>query len=258
MLRLHIWLRNTIRNRLRPSLIGRAMGMGASTLKRVRVVSATRSDESAFWSDTALGRSLATWRQDPRIELDLSFTNRAGLPTVYNAALARARDDEGVLFIHDDVWLDDPQWIDKLLLALKRYDVVGLAGSRTRRKGQPSWVFHWGAPDKLVAHGGTSGMVGHGPNPRGEMSVFGPTPALCELLDGLFIAVDIRFARASGVQFDERFAFHFYDMDFCRTARSAGLSLGTWPIVVTHQSTGAFLSPTWREGLAGYLAKWKG
>ena len=59
-----------------------------------------------------------------------------------------------------------------------------------------------------------------------------------------------------GVRFDPRFTFHFYDMDFCRSARERGLRLGTWPICLTHQSTGAFGSEGWLKGYESYLAKW--
>ena len=56
---------------------------------------------------------------------------------------------------------------------------------------------------------------------------------------------------------DRKFDFHFYDLDFCRTARQVGLSIGTWPIEMTHQSRGAFGSPGWRDGLERYRGKWK-
>jgi GT2 family glycosyltransferase len=59
------------------------------------------------------------------------------------------------------------------------------------------------------------------------------------------------------VLFDEQFDFHFYDMDFCRTARRAGLSLGTWPISVTHQSSGSFGNPSWSTAHSQYWKKWK-
>jgi GT2 family glycosyltransferase len=59
------------------------------------------------------------------------------------------------------------------------------------------------------------------------------------------------------VAFDTRFGFHFYDLDFCRTARAQGLRLGTWPIAITHQSGGAFADPRWQSGLQIYLDKWQ-
>ena len=60
----------------------------------------------------------------------------------------------------------------------------------------------------------------------------------------------------AGVVFDPLFRFHFYDMDFCRTARAAGLRLGTWTISVTHQSGGAFGSAGWNEAFLAYQKKW--
>jgi GT2 family glycosyltransferase len=45
-------------------------------------------------------------------------------------------------------------------------------------------------------------------------------------------------------------------MDFCRTARLAGLRLGTWPICLTHQSGGAFGSGRWNAQYRLYQRKW--
>lgn len=231
---------------------------GAAAPRRLRIVSATRLDQQDFWKRSALGQSLAIRRSDPRLAFDVACGNTRGLPAVYNEAMARAAPGEALLFVHDDIWLDDPQWVDKLLLALQRFDVVGLAGNRRRVPRQPAWLYLQVDGDKAVLDApNLSGAVAHGERSNGEVSYFGPSPARCELLDGLFIAVNGGVAKAAGVSFDERFDFHFYDLDFCRTARSAGLSLGTWPIMVTHQSRGSFNNPVWRAGLQRYLAKWR-
>ena len=58
------------------------------------------------------------------------------------------------------------------------------------------------------------------------------------------------------MRFDPRYAFHYYDLHFCRTARERGLKLGTWPICLTHASAGAYDSPPWREARRVYRAKW--
>lgn len=256
-----IWLRNTLRRRLRSGgLLGSVLGQlaGERSPTRIRVVSATRSDEREFWKSSALGQSLKIWREDPRVSIDVAYANRQGLPAVYNAALARAAADDAVLFIHDDVWLEDPQWIEKVLAALRRFDVVGVAGNTRRVKGQRAWLYtRWEGEVFWLDFPNLSGSVGHGQRPGGEQSVFGPAPAACELLDGVFIAVRNDVASRSRVGFDPLFDFHFYDMDFCRTARSRGLALGTWPVAITHQSTGAFNSPGWKQGLERYLGKWK-
>ena len=56
--------------------------------------------------------------------------------------------------------------------------------------------------------------------------------------------------------FDERFDFHFYDMDFCRQAEAKGLRMGTSPINVIHQSFGNYGNPSWLNSYAIYLNKW--
>ena len=76
-------------------------------------------------------------------------------------------------------------------------------------------------------------------------------------MDGLLLAARRDTLVARDVRFDERFLFHFYDLDFCRTARARGLKLGTWPLAVTHQSGGAFGSPGWKSAYQTYLAKWE-
>ncbi len=258
MLRPAVRLRNSLRNRLRHRLLGRLVLREPSPPAKVRVVSATRMDEAAFWKSSALGQSLAIRRNDARIVADVAFQNRAGLPAVYNAALDRAGADEALLFVHDDVWLDDPQWVEKVIAGLRRYDVVGLAGNRRRVRRQPAWLYLDVQQDRFLLDApNLSGAVAHGKHARGQMSYFGAAPAACELLDGLFIAARADLLKRWRVRFDERFDFHFYDLDFCRTARASGLSLGTWPILVTHQSTGSFVSDAWRAGLARYLDKWR-
>ncbi len=59
-------------------------------------------------------------------------------------------------------------------------------------------------------------------------------------MDGVFLAAKKSALTEYAVTFDPQFDFHFYDMDFCRTARKAGLTLGTWLVKLTHQSAGAF------------------
>jgi GT2 family glycosyltransferase len=89
------------------------------------------------------------------------------------------------------------------------------------------------------------------------VSYYGPTPAACVLLDGLFLGVNVKRLRQAGVTFDARVRFHCYDLDFCRSAGKAGLKVGTWPLALTHASVGNFASPAWRAEAAVYLEKWR-
>ncbi len=220
----------------------------------LEVVSATRLSEDEFWTNSALGQSLTCFGHDRCFVTRISYENKRGLPEIYNESILEPQDHDILLFVHDDAWLSDYFLVDRLLDSLDAFDVVGVAGNRRRSPEQIAW-FSTGnnlTPD----FGNLSGVVGHGKGPFESAKYFGDAPAECELLDGVFIAAKKRTLRDNGVLFDPRFRFHFYDMDFCRTARLKNLRLGTSRITLTHQSGGNFTSPAWREGCAAYLAKW--
>ena len=221
----------------------------------IEIISATRLKQDEFFRTSPLGQSLHRLKFDSRIKADIAFENSDGLPLVYNRAIA-ARPQEAILvFVHDDVWIEDYFLTNRLHEGLHHFDVIGVAGNRRRVKGQSSWYFT-GPERQRDAWENLSGLVAHGKMPFGQISAFGPTPAACELLDGLFLAARRSVLVQNTVGFDPRFRFHFYDMDFCRTARGANLKLGTWPICLTHQSGGNFASASWAEGYQTYLAKW--
>ena len=225
----------------------------------IRLVCATRQpDRDSFFSKTSLGRSMAYgYSKRPKMSMSLYLDNKKGLPWAYNLAIDREGNSEQILvFLHDDLQLIDFFWADELRVALDHFDVVGLAGNRRRTKRQPSWAFvdermRWDEAENL------SGRVGHGEGYLARVSRYGPTPQRCLLMDGVFLAVRRRVLRQRGLQFDERFHFHFYDLDFCRRAEQLGVSKGTWPISVIHQSGGDFGSARWRSGLAAYFQKWR-
>jgi len=221
----------------------------------IEIVSATRLSASEFAAKSALGLSLQRLGFDSRLKASLAFANRIGLPAIYNSRIAAPGGPDVVVFIHDDVWIDDHFFADRVLDGLRNFDMIGVAGNRRRVLGQPAWAFvdpdlTWDEPANL------SGAVAHGAQPFGAVSHFGPLPAACELLDGVLLAARKSLLVARNVLFDPRFDFHFYDLDFCRTARQAGLRLGTWPISITHQSGGGFGGERWRELYRAYLAKW--
>lgn len=221
----------------------------------IDVICGTRFAEQVFWTNTALGLSLGRLMVDSRLVAQPFCENKRGLSEIYNERLAAPDCAEYVVFVHDDVWLDDYFLGNRVLEGLEKFDVIGVAGNSRRRPGQPSWgfvdtQFQWEEP------GHVSGWVAHGAEPFGRISTFGPVPRECELMDGVFLAAKRDTLRQHEVRFDPQFDFHFYDIDFCRTARERGLKLGTWPIAMTHQSKGKFGTPDWFVRYERYLAKW--
>lgn len=225
----------------------------------IDVVSATRRSRDDFWTHSALGCSLKRFSQDPRIICHIEYENRCGLPEIYNRAIHSDSPADMLVFIHDDVWLEDLFWVERVAEACHRYDVVGLAGNTSRGPMQPAWCFVWGEHEGVfqlddIRH--LSGSIAHGKERGGSITKLGAAGVACELIDGVFIAARKAALLNRNVAFDPRFKFHFYDLDFCREVRSKGMTIGTWPISVTHQSEGAFGSAVWWQGYRDYIGKW--
>lgn len=103
-----------------------------------------------------------------------------------------------------------------------------------------------------------TGVIGHGAGFPDliELSVYGPPGQQVALLDGVMLAVRSDLLIESGLRFDTRFTFDFYDMDFCRQAELRGLRMGTWPISMIHGSAGNLGGEAWRAAYRQYLVKY--
>jgi GT2 family glycosyltransferase len=222
---------------------------------KIEIVSATRKNRAGFIEDSALGISLRRLQGDPRILPRICADNTRGLPAVYNERIEAANPDSILVFVHDDVWIDDIFFSQRVIEGLDRFDVIGVVGNRRRVGAQPAWIYT-DLEFQVDRAEYLSGAVAHGSHPFGHITWFGPAPAPCELLDGLFLAAKKSALDLAQVRFDPRFDFHFYDMDFCRSARQSGLRVGCWPVSLTHQSEGAYGGDAWRRGYRDYLAKW--
>ena len=222
----------------------------------LEIISATRKTRNEFFNFTALGQSLMRMANDSRIVAKIFFENTTGLSEIYNKAIEEANPDCSLLFVHDDVWLDDHFLFDRIRDGLSHFDIIGVAGNKRIVPGQPSWYF---LNLELMSdtRANLSGSVAHGPNPFGQITNFGEYPSECELIDGVFIAIEKKTLDRHGLKFDPLFRFHFYDLDFCRSARALGLRIGTWPIALTHQSGGAFGSEPWLAAYTAYINKWE-
>ena len=238
----------------------------AAQTSRLVVVCATRASRAGFEQNALLAHSLPRLRRAGSLALRLHVGNAAPLAAAYNAAIDEAAPQDLLVFVHDDVHVDDWLAPQRLHEALACYDVVGVAGNQRRQPGQLAWYLqpprrddqgrlHHDAWD----HPHLSGAVAHGTAPGASaVSYYGPSPRPVRLLDGLFLAARAGTLQRSGVRFDPALGFHFYDLDFCRAAEAAGLRLGTWPIALTHASTGASIrSPAWAQAAALYQRKWQ-
>jgi len=280
---------------------------------RIRLIVATRLDEDAFFRGSLLAHSLEQLANPADILLEPAFASSQGLAAVYNPAIERSQPGDLLVFVHDDVHLDDWHFDVRLREGLSAFDVVGVAGAISRHPRQPAWWGtesrgelvptgagtqsgsikhvkprkrrHWAqfvesglthlsvgrrswrsrwtvnpdssyAPNPAPQKGSAAPSIHHAGSGAGRLDYFGPVPAAVKLLDGVFIAARADALKASPVRFDPRFKYHFYDLDFCRQCEAAGLTMGTWPIAVTHGSYGAW-GDAWRKSKNLYLDKWR-
>lgn len=209
-------------------------------MKPILIVSGTRDHKQ---TNTMLSQSLTRLKSystkfKKQYKLKVHTNNTTPLSTLYNKYLTQEiADTHGVvLFVHDDVYIDDVGCFDKIRAAIDSgIDIVGLAGANQARIKAPSlWHLmsdreHW------------SGSVAHTMPNNPDMlltTCFGPAPQRCLMLDGLFLAVNIERAIEKDWRFNEEFQFHHYDLSSCLDANAKKLKLSTWNINVVHRSLG--------------------
>jgi len=179
------------------------------------------------------------------------YSNKEGLPKVYNRFITSQNIGKKLIFIHDDVLIEDLFWEEKLDVAFKKYDIVGLAGAKKINMSRPpAWHIMSNKKDMV-------GEVAHGHKDKIWTTVFGTSDSRALVLDGLFIAVDIDKASSTDTVFDEDFDFHHYDISFCLRANNNKLKIGVAPIKVVHFGLGNSMNTQeWNSSAARFNLKY--
>ncbi len=208
--------------------------------------------ENAFDLERRYGKySIVKSTRINEIYLNGKYNNKLSLSKIYNQCIEDK--DQTVVLAHDDCVIRDPKWLEKLEEALKKYDVVGLAGA-SNAKITPPCLWHIMCPEDT-----RRGRVSHvNENGKGTfVTDFGPHGRVL-MLDGVFLAFNAKKLFNIGVRFDESnpAGFHFYDIDFCMTCNSKKLKLGTTYIDVVHNSHGLRkYTDDWLSGQAWFMQK---
>jgi tetratricopeptide (TPR) repeat protein len=169
----------------------------------------------------------------------------------YNRALRRARHNI-VVFTHDDVEIVSPDFAARLLRALGRHDLIGLAGTRKMVGG----AWHFAGQAQLA---GQVGMSNPGAGYVVTLYGIGERESKgLQALDGLFLAT--RRDAALRLGFDETTfdGWHLYDLDFSLRASGAGMDCATCnDILAVHGSQGSY-DADWLKYARRFLDKHKG
>ena len=196
-------------------------------------------------------------RANPKslVSLDITYQNKLGLAELYNRKIDQYLEDEFsfLIFCHDDVYLDDHQIASKLHLARVQFgfDIVGLAGGCSPRVASPS-LWHLMC-EKRTQRGAVTHPTFDGSSLA--VNVYGKSPAAVDIVDGLFIAVNLAAIKATGWRFNTNYRFHHYDLASCINAKRMGMTTGVYPIHVVHSSFGlkSWDDPEWKRSEAAFL-----
>jgi hypothetical protein len=102
-------------------------------------------------------------------------------------------------------------------------------------------------------------LLGYVNHPMGACyvpSVFG-LEGHAQIMDGLLIALDLSCPELSKISWDESFEFHFYDLDLCMQANTAGIRMYVTLLNIEHDSHGSYGNAAWTSTLAKYYRKWR-
>ncbi len=169
----------------------------------------------------------------------------------YNRGMQCSR-GELLIFCHDDIEFLQPDFAARIVEHLKRFDLVGVAGTTRLVDG------YWGT----VGQPEIFGQVVQ-PDRDGEgitLYVFDNdrVPAAnIQALDGLFLAV--RRPVAEALRFDDvNFTgFHLYDTDFCYRVHLAGYRVGVCrDLLIFHNSHGD-KSEDWQRYMEVFAHKYR-
>lgn len=180
--------------------------------------------------------------------------NKEPLAKVYNRFLTKFYKDKIVVFVHDDVMLEDMFIKPKLNDAMKTFDIVGVAGTLPHIEVRKPALWHI-----MGEKSGHRGVVNHFVNGHFSATNFGETPSRVLLLDGVLMAVNTQKVLESGLTFDESnpAGFHFYDMNFSMDANVKKLKMGVYPIMLTHLSPGLQnANEEFHKGQDYFIEKW--
>ena len=219
-------------------------------------------------------KTLSMMNLDKRVNVKVfvEFKNIDGLSTVYNRFISEHKDEidqnSYVVFVHDDIWINDVLFFDKIVSAAKSFKVIGACGGKawnsygngdvpviwthaSRSAGMSGFMIH--AADEAQS------QVKHEVTFEGRnifASNYGYSPSRTLTIDGCIICFT-KHAIDAGLRFDEKFKFHFYDMDVCFSAFVKKLEVGTAPILITHESLGYSVSqPQFMESQKTFMEKW--
>ena len=182
----------------------------------------------------------------------LAYTNSGDKPlsVIYNHALNQAKHDL-IVFIHDDVIFESPNWALKIIhhLQTSAYGILGVAGTASLTQSGIWWEESTTTLGLIKhQHEGKTWTSNYSGNFKDRIM-----PAVC--VDGVFIAVNR--PKIQEIFNETLTGFHFYDVDFCVSNFVAGVKIGViFNVPLIHKSIGQ-PNEAWEQQRLQFLATHK-
>ncbi len=208
-------------------------------MNRIKIITCTKTKTAREFESRPIFKSLEAYDKLGSLDFHVERDCQMGLPAAYNKHINAENGNRILLFVHDDVELEDICLYDKLIAS--PYDVTGLAGAQEFNKQSPHLTWNNSAQPSSFR-----GEVAHTKDGQVWTTCFGKTNDRVLTLDGLFLAVNVNTMLEKDIRFDEAFKFHFYDISFSLRCYEKKVTLGVLPIRVVHHGLGDSMnSPEW-------------
>ena len=223
-------------------------------MKPTLIVSCTQKSNQ---EDTHLWKSWQEFIDHENYTIEFITNNTKGLSECYNKYITSkyAESYDFVVFVHDDMFIDDSKLHQKLHKAHNElgYDIVGIAGGINPEIKFPAL---WHLMCTKPHHRGQAAHP-HGNN-QIYTTVFGPTPSRVVIADGCLLGVYLPSALKHKWKFNENYKFHHYDIASCIDAHLKGMKVGIYPIHTIHSSPGlsSLEDKNWNESNNTFLKEY--
>ncbi len=211
------------------------------------------------FNNTPLGESFKKLNIENTL---IHYNNTNGLSKQYNKSIEYGLNNnyDSLILIHDDVYLLDAFYKEKIEECYSNFDILGVAGSTSFNidTNPQSIAWHTSANSRNDWRGGCFHPKKDKEQSLGEVffTPFGDFNCQCITIDGLFIAINLN--KIGNLRFDEDFNFHFYDLTFSINAYKKGLKTGICPIAIQHMSHGkGLLSEEYKKIQEKFYKKYK-
>jgi hypothetical protein len=181
--------------------------------------------------------------------------NTESLAKVYNEGIKISKQSNSnyAIFVHDDVFINCFDFIQRISKQKDMFDVCGLAGNKIITVKEPV-LWHLMSDRQNLR-----GCVAHGSDKQYAYTSFGPIPDKVILIDGVFMLVNLQ-KLPDNVRFDESnpAKFHFYDLMFSLDCSLSKIKVGVIDIPIIHSSPGLRdMSKEWLDGQKYFLKKYE-